>query len=129
MRQDAASHYARQRVETATPAQLIAMLYDAGIAAIRGGCAAVERDDRAEANRQLLRAQDIVLELRCALNHDVGEMARNLDAIYSWIYQRLVHANVHRDAAAAAEAIGLLQPLQEAWRDACVNAAAGAGVA
>ncbi len=118
MRNDAANHYMRQRVETATPAQLIAMLYDAGVAAIRAGIAAVERQDRPEANRHLLRAQDVVLELRCSLNHDAGEIAHNLDAIYVYVFGRLVEANVQREPAAAAEALELLQSLQSAWREA-----------
>jgi flagellar protein FliS len=121
MRNDAANHYVRQRVETATPAQLIGMLYDAGVASIRAGVAAVERHDRPEANRHLLRAQDVVLELRCSLNHDAGVIAHNLDAIYAWIYQRLVEANVAGDVAAAGEALGPLQSLQETWREACLG--------
>ena len=121
MHQDAASHYARQRVETATPAQLIALLYGAGINAIRAGIAAIERNDRDELNRHLLRAQDVVMELRCSLNPAAGEMATNLDAIYAYAFQRLVRANVSRDAAAATEVLGILEGLNEAWRAACLG--------
>ena len=121
MQQDAASHYARQRVETATPAQLIAMLYGAGVAALRGGIDAMERSDRPEANRLLLRAQDVVMELRCSLNPEAGEIARNLDAIYSYSFQRLVDANVRRDVGAATEVLGILEGLNETWRAACLD--------
>ena len=121
MYREGANQYLRQRVETATPAELIGMLYDAGTGAIRAGQAALEEGDRSEAGRQLLRAQDAVMELRCALNPDAGELARNLDAIYAYLFQRLVDANVRRDAAAAAEALELLSGLQEAWRDACIR--------
>jgi flagellar protein FliS len=108
-------------VETATPAELIGMLYDVGTGAIRAGIAAAEQADRFEAGRQLLRAQDAVMELRCALNPDAGELAQNLDAIYAYLFQRLVDANVRRDGQAAAEALELLSGLQEAWRDACIR--------
>ena len=121
MHQDAASHYARQRVETATPAQLIALLYGAGIGAIRAGIEAIGRGDRDEINRQMLRAQDVVLELRCSLNPAAGEIAANLDAIYAYCFQRLVRANVGRDTAAAVEVQGILEGLNESWRAACLN--------
>ncbi|MGH2684481.1 MAG: flagellar export chaperone FliS [Actinomycetota bacterium] len=121
MHRDAASHYARQRIETATPAQLIALLYGAGIAAIRGGIEAMARNDRDEINRHLLRAQDVVMELRCSLNPAAGEMAANLDAIYGYSFQRLVRANVERDTAAATEVLGILEGLNESWREACLN--------
>jgi flagellar protein FliS len=126
---DPASHYARQRVETATPAQLIALLYGAGIAAVRGGIDAIARNDRDEINRQMLRAQDVVMELRCSLNPAAGELAHNLDAIYAYAFQRLVRANVGRDTQAAVEVLGILEGLNETWRAACLNqqpAAAGA---
>ena len=121
MHQDAANHYARQRVETATPAQLIALLYGAGISATRSGIAAIERSDRDEMNRQLLRAQDVVMELRYSLNLEAGELAANLDAIYTYVYQRLVRANISRDAAAAQEVLGILEGLNETWRAACLG--------
>jgi flagellar protein FliS len=129
MYREGANQYLRQRVETATPAELVGMLYDAGTGAIRAAMAAQAQDDRAEAGRQLLRAQDAVMELRCALNPDAGELARNLDAIYAYLFQRLIDANLRRDAGAAGEVLELLSNLQEAWRDACLGQPAPAPVA
>jgi flagellar secretion chaperone FliS len=117
----AANHYLRQRVETATPAQLIGMLYDAGTAAIRAGLAAMEAGDRPTRARQLLRAQDVVMELRCALNRDAGEIAANLDSLYDFAYRRLIAANVDGDPKAAQEALRVLEPLQQTWREACLG--------
>ena len=121
MHQDAANHYARQRIETATPAQLIALLYGAGIAALRAGIDAMGRNDRDEINRHMLRAQDVVMELRCSLNPAAGDLAANLDAIYAYSFQRLVRANVGRDTTAAAEVLGILEGLNESWRAACLT--------
>ena len=129
MQQHAANKYLRQRVETATPAELIGMLYDAGTSAIRSGIAALENGDRAEMCRQFLRGQDVVMELRCALNPDAGEIAQNLDRIYAYLFQRLVDANIKRDAGAAREAVALLSSLQEAWREAVLGQQAAQPVA
>ena len=126
MQRSGANQYLRQRVETATPAQLIGMLYDAGTGAIRTALKAHEEGDREEACRQYLRAQDVVMELRFALNPEAGEIARNLDSIYAYLFQRLVDANIKRDPAPAQEALGLLASLQEAWREAVLQAQAPA---
>ena len=97
------------------------MLYDAGTAAIRASLSARAEGQRASATAKLLRAQDVVLELRCALNHDAGEMAARLDSIYAYVFQRLVDANVGRDPSGADEALRLLRELQETWREACLG--------
>jgi flagellar secretion chaperone FliS len=123
MQRNPANQYLRQRVETATPAELIGMLYDAGTSAIRSGLTALEGGDRPEMCRHFLRSQDVIMELRCALNPDAGEIARNLDSIYAYLFQRLVDANIRRDAGAAREALALLTSLQETWREAVLGQA------
>lgn len=129
MRQQAAAdRYLVERVNTATPAQLTGMLFDAGVGSLRNALVALEGGDVSEVHRLLVKAQDIVLELRCSLNHDAGEIAANLDALYEFLYNRLVLANVRKDAALVEEGISLLEPLQLAWREAVLGQKVPAGV-
>lgn len=117
----AAEHYLSDRTATATPAELTGMLFDAALANIRLGSAALESGDRPEAHRRYSKAQDIVMELRSSLNHDAGEIADRLDGIYAWVYRHLVTATIRTDRAtalaAAAEALRCLEPIAAAWAE------------
>ncbi len=122
--QSAADHYLAQRVLTATPAELTQMLYDAASANIRGAISRLEAGAPLEATPKFCKAQDILLELRATLNHDAGPLAGQLDALYTFAWQRLLDASVRRDVAAAQEALDVVDPLRTAWRESCVRAAA-----
>jgi flagellar protein FliS len=115
--------YLEQQAATATPAELTAMLY-AGAVAKTAGAIELLRDDRHDAARvQLLRVQEIVLELRCSLDHAAGgALAANLDRLYDFAYRRLVTAVVERSAVAASDALSVLTTLRDAWREACLAA-------
>lgn len=122
--QNVADHYLAERVNTASPAELTAMLFDACCAGIRGAITRLEAGLPAEATPRLLKAQDIVLELRCSLDKSAGPLATQLDALYAWSYGRLIEANLKRDVKAAHEALDVLDGLRSAWRQACLAAAA-----
>lgn len=111
--------YRKHQVETASPGQLIVMLYDAGIRNCRAAQAAIDQRDRDGAAHHLLRAQDIISELMASLNVEAGgELAVNLLRLYEYMYRRLVYANVQKDAAAAKEVENLLAGLRDAWAQA-----------
>lgn len=121
MRQDHPNPYLTDKVMTASPAELIGMLYDAGVVAMQAGQAAIDGANVADAHRHLVRAQDIVLELRCSLRLDAGEIARNLNDLYQYVGHRLVTANLKKDARIVAECLGILTSLRDAWREACLG--------
>ena len=88
--------YQRQAVASASPDQLIAKLYDMGVAACR-------REDRAK-----LRA--VLVELTASLNFEKGgEMAQRLHAIYEFC---LIESGAG-DLNVVAE---LLDGLRSAWK-------------
>lgn len=45
-----------------------------------------------------------------------GELAANLADLYGYCILRLTQANIHNDAAAIAEVLGLLDPVIDAWK-------------
>ncbi|WP_324670195.1 flagellar export chaperone FliS [Geochorda subterranea] len=114
--EEAVLAYRRQQVETASPAQLVVMLYDGCIRHCRAAQEAIAREGRDAAARHLLKAQDIVSELMACLNLDAGgEIATRLLRLYEYMYRRLVLANVRKDASAVREVEGLLVGLRDAW--------------
>jgi flagellar secretion chaperone FliS len=113
--------YRANAVLTASPGQLVLMLYDGALKAIALAREAFETpaDDprRIEIiNKQLLKAQDIVHELQNGLNLEVGgEFARTLHRLYDYHNRRLLEANLRKEVAPLIEVERLLRELRDAW--------------
>ena len=116
----AAQRYMTERVLTASPAELTAMLFDACVGALKLAARLQESGDHVRAGQRLLKVQDIVLELRSTLNKDAGELADRLDALYTFAWRRLLDASVQRKSKPAREALDVVDPIRTAWREACV---------
>jgi flagellar protein FliS len=124
--QRAYGQYQRAQVETSSPGQLVVLLYQGCLKFAQKGRLAIEAGDFEASRVNLLRAQDIVAELMGGLNLDAGEIAGNLLRLYEYMYQRLVIANVKRDAAAASEVEEMIRSLLPAWEEAVKKHASGA---
>lgn len=110
--------YATESVTTASPARLLTMLYDRLIRDLLSAEQAIGAGSREVAGEQLLHAQAIVLELQSSLKVDVWEGGPGLSALYAFVYQELVAANVGQDAAKVRSCHDLLEPLRQAWHEA-----------
>ena len=110
--------YRATKVETAGSVDLVVMLYQGAVRFIRLGIDAIERKDANAAHTNLVRAQDIVVELLGSLNHEAGgPIAGQLASVYDYCFRRLVTANVKKDPAPAREVIGILRDLGTAWQE------------
>ena len=119
------ARYMGDTVATASPQQLLVMLYDRLALDLERGETALRTGDRAEASNQLLHAQDIIAELHGSLKVDLWDGGPRLAALYTWLLTELVQANVKRDANRVASCRQVVEPLRDAWR----QAAAGLAVA
>lgn len=115
--------YQTQSVLTAGPGQLILMMYDGALrfmAIAREGLENYDASPRRieTVNTNLIKAQNIISELRACLNHDVGgEYATNLDRLYDYYLRRLFEANVRKDVKPLAEVEGLVRILRDGWAE------------
>jgi flagellar protein FliS len=108
--------YLRAKVQTATPEQLQLMLYDGAVRFAEQGRQALADKDFDRSFDRLSRAQRIVGELQQALRPDrAPDVCKNMDALYTFIYMRLVEANATQDPALVDEATGLLKYQRETW--------------
>lgn len=119
--------FKNEQLATATPAQLVTMLYDRMVLDVDRGIAAIEAGNRMEANNQIQHAQAIIAELQSSLDHTIWDGAKNLDALYSWLTSQLITANVQQDAELARVCRDILSPLRDAWHEAAAMVAAGGG--
>jgi flagellar protein FliS len=120
------ARYLGDSVATASPQQVLVMLYDRLTLDLERAQKAVAEGDRARVNEELQHAQAIVLELLSSLQVDLWEGGPRLAALYNWLVGELVQANMKMDANRIASCRQVVEPLRDAWRQA---AASLAGVA
>lgn len=104
-------------VETADPHRLILMLFDAAIAATTQARFQMESGQTAEKGLSISKAIDLIMSgLRASLDLETGgELAERLAALYEYMGQRLLFANVKNNPAALTEVQELLIGLRDAW--------------
>lgn len=118
----AASVYKRVNVETgiesATPHQLVVMLFDALQQYLLSAQGAMERGDVALKGQKMGAAIRVLDEgLRGALNLEQGgEIAKNLDAVYEYCVNRLTVANLKNDLQAIPEVMNIMAPIASGWK-------------
>jgi len=90
----AATHYLMQRIQGASPEQLVAMLLEGGQRFINLTIQAMKDHNLTEQAHYVGRAADIIFGLKERLNHDEGgELVDNLVRIYDWWMQELYEAS------------------------------------
>lgn len=104
-------------VHAADSHKLIAMLFQGALLAIANARNGIQRKDIAAKGAAISKAIMIIGEgLQASLDKNVGgELAQNLDALYSYMCTRLLIANVNDDIAALDEVSHLLSELKGAW--------------
>lgn len=108
--------YHRVTAETRSPLELVVMLYDGAIRFIGEAQEAADRNDVAGRTRAVSRALAIVTELQNRLQLDEGgDVARELDRLYSYMTVRLLDSNVKRDRKALDEVRRLLSTVRDGW--------------
>ena len=122
------AHFAYQatQISTATKEQLLLITYDIGIKACRMAEAALTGEesekDLSVANREIIRAQEVIRELMVTLNTERGgEMAQGLMRLYDYMYQLLVDANIKKEPENLRTVRTMLEELKTAWEDALVK--------
>ena len=119
--QSALSRFQQDSIITATPAQLLVMLYDRLLLDMGRAEKAMRAGNRVEGHKNLTHAQDIIAELRASLRMDVWDGAQGLMALYVYAMKELVNANVQADADKVQEIRELFEPLADAWRQAATQ--------
>ena len=114
--------YLEASVATASPARLLVMLCDRLVVDLTRGLEAQRANNIETAHRELLHAQEIVLELRCSLRTENWEGGPGLASLYDFLHLELVRANVTKDAGITEGCLGLVTDLAATWREAAMQA-------
>jgi len=104
-------------VQSASPHKLIEMLLDGALARISVARGCMEHGDIAAKGEQIGWAVSIIGGLQDSLNlKDGGNIAANLDELYSYMQRRLLEANIKNDPAILQEAHNLLSEIRSGWQ-------------
>ncbi|MBW5825003.1 MULTISPECIES: flagellar export chaperone FliS [Yersinia] len=105
-------------VMSASPHQLIVMLFDGAQSALVRARILMNQRDIPAKGAAISKAIDIINNgLNAGLDLEKGgEMAENLSALYDYMSRRLLHANLHNDEQAITEVLALLENIADAWR-------------
>ena len=111
-----AAQYLKTQVMTASPEMLQLMLWDGAIRFAEQGRQAILRKEIENSYNALLRAQKIIMEMNTSLNHDVSpELCKNMAALYTFIYRKLVEANTSKVVVHVDEALQIMKHQRETW--------------
>ncbi|MFT8211246.1 MAG: flagellar export chaperone FliS [Symbiopectobacterium sp.] len=105
-------------IMSASPHQLIVLLFDGARSALVRARILLQQNDITGKGNALSKAIDIITNgLKAGLDVEKGgKLAENLAALYNYMVQRLMIANLHNDAKAIEEVETLLNSISEAWR-------------
>jgi flagellar secretion chaperone FliS len=107
--------YRESSVLTASPEQLVVMLYDGAGRFLRQADAALGEGAFDHAHDRLRRGEAIIDELLATLDMDQGQVAERLQAIYIYCKRCLGEARKEREAEKIRLVVRLLGELREAW--------------
>ncbi|MFR1111479.1 MAG: flagellar export chaperone FliS [Anaerotruncus colihominis] len=113
--------YQRQSVMTMTQGEMLTKLYDEVIKQMSGAKICLTEKDLSGVNNALQKAQRILFYLKSTLDFKY-EISGNLDALYDFFIERIVQANLKKDAAMLDEIIPMIEDLRDTFVQADRNA-------
>ncbi|MEV5029656.1 flagellar export chaperone FliS [Paenibacillus sp. LPE1-1-1.1] len=106
--------YIQNTIQSATPGQLLIMLYDGAIRFCRQGIEAIKEQRYSDANTNLIKVQDIISEFVITIDR-ANPVSENLIKLYEYFNSRLIEANVKKNIEPVEEVLGYLIDLKETW--------------
>ena len=109
--------YREAAVLTASPVQLVVMLYDGVERFLRQAEVVMGEGVIVQAYDRMQKAEAIIDELLATLDKSAGQVAERLEAIYVFCKRLLIEARVEKNPAKLAKVRSLLAPLRESWNE------------
>ena len=120
-----AEAYRQTEARSRSPLELVVMLYEGALRFMNEAMAEDAAGEIGRRGRAISRVIAIIGELQSTLNvAEGGNLAAELDRLYTYMQQRLLDVTAKKDAAALPEVLKLLTTLREAWTQIANPAAA-----
>jgi len=108
--------FKKLHVETASPVDLVIMLYDRAIVLLDKAKNEISEKQYEAKDSTLGKASDIIFELITILDKDKGgEIATSLSSLYNFVLREITDANSNLNTKALDNAKKILSELRESW--------------
>lgn len=112
----AGNAYKTNEVMTASPKKLVIMLYEGAVKFLKLAKLSMSDGNIEKTHQSIVKAQNILTELMSTLNFEEGgDIAKNLMALYEYMYQKTIRANVEKNPEHLDEVITFLEDLRDTW--------------
>ena len=118
------AEYNRNKVLTASPAELTLLLYEGAIKFCNIAIIGLEQNDMEKVHNNIIKVENIIEEFQATLNHKYP-VAEDFGKIYKYIYNLLVEANIKKDKELLEQALTELRGMRDTWKEVMVKAKQG----
>ena len=110
--------YKNNSVNYASKEQLLLMLVDGAVKFSKIARQALVDKDIKKSHENLVKVQDIFIELKVTLDQSAGEWAVNMFNVYDFIKSKLMETNLKKDVNILDEVMPLIEEVRETWNEA-----------
>lgn len=115
--------YKKNQVETATPEQILILLYDGAIQYLNKAAICIEEKNSSELQTNLFACEKIIIEFMNTLDMELGgDVARNLYRLYEYFYRTLISVGITQNMDKLQEVLRHLKNLRDTWQKAIIIA-------
>ena len=115
---DVREQYLKTRIAGASPDELLMMLLEGGERFIRKAILDLEKKNYEGVHNNIVKAQNIYLELFSTLEQDAGDFVPHLQGLYYFQYDNLLEADVKKDPVILGNCLKVAEKLTAMWREA-----------
>ncbi|WP_096190629.1 flagellar export chaperone FliS [Evansella halocellulosilytica] len=108
----------KEALHKKTPQEITALLYEACLDRLEDAKDEINNKDYVQANINLQKVNDLLERLGAGLNYEAGIIADQFDAIYNYLADKVIEANVMKDTKKIDEVVALLESLASSWQEA-----------
>ena len=116
--------YNNSKIQTATPAELTLLLYEGAIKSTNIAIVAMEKNDVQKAHDNIMKTEKIIEEFQATLDHKYP-VAKDFEAVYSYLLKRLFDANIRKDPEILEEVLRHLRTMRDTWKEVMAKTANG----
>ncbi len=114
--QDAYAQYGKNKIMTASPAELTLMLYEGCVKFINIAKMGVEENNIEKAHVNIRKAERIIEEFQATLDYKYP-VAEDFNRIYVYVKRRLHEANIEKSAEILEECADHMRSMRDTWRE------------
>ena len=107
--------YKQNSVSTLSQEQLLLMLVDGAVKYTKIAKHALEQKDFGRVHKELVRVQDIFLELMITMDKSVGKHMEDLYDVYDFIKSELIKANMQKDVQIIEDILPVIEEIRDMW--------------